>query len=125
MCVSIVSHPLKYIIFNYLSRSYAPADLIKPQSENIPDGASILGIIPHQIRGYLPMFSNMSLTGKAFDKCVACSQSVLGKYKNDSTFIESVCNESDYLLKVTGLDVLMKSIDLDAISEDESCSEMS
>lgn len=35
-----------------------------------------LGILPHQIRGSLPQFSQLTLAGKSSDSCTACSSTV-------------------------------------------------
>lgn len=42
------------------------------------DGASEqpLGILPHQIRGSLSQFSQMTLVGRSSDSCTACSSMV-------------------------------------------------
>ena len=37
------------------------------------DGESALGKLPHQIRGSLRNFNNLSLTGHAYDRCTGCS----------------------------------------------------
>ncbi len=35
-----------------------------------------LGLVPHQLRGFLTHFNNMIVTSEQFDKCVACSDPV-------------------------------------------------
>jgi hypothetical protein len=35
-----------------------------------------LGLIPHQIRGFLSHYNNLLVTGLQYDKCVACSSPV-------------------------------------------------
>ncbi|KAJ3200716.1 Autophagy protein 7, partial [Clydaea vesicula] len=42
-------------------------------TQSLPIDSSILGLVPHQIRGYLTHFSNLLITGKSYDKCTACS----------------------------------------------------
>jgi hypothetical protein len=37
---------------------------------------SVLGLVPHQIRGFLAKFENLKLVGPAYDKCTGCSQTV-------------------------------------------------
>jgi ubiquitin-like modifier-activating enzyme ATG7 len=39
--------------------------------------SSILGLLPHQIRGFLGQFSNMLIVGQAYEKCTACSEKVI------------------------------------------------
>lgn len=45
------------------------------------DAKSVLGQVPHQIRGFLAQFKNMPLTGHAYSRCTGCSQAV-GSTKN-------------------------------------------
>ena len=40
-----------------------------------------LGPVPHMIRGQLSGFSQMCLTGQAFQQCTACSPTVVQQYK--------------------------------------------
>ena len=40
------------------------------------DTASVLGLIPHQIRGHLSHYNTMLITGYAYDRCTACSAKV-------------------------------------------------
>ncbi|KAK9765622.1 Autophagy protein 7, variant 2 [Basidiobolus ranarum] len=51
----------------------APADSSRSISEST---TTPLGLIPHQIRGFLSHFSNMLVVGRAYDKCTACSNIV-------------------------------------------------
>jgi hypothetical protein len=44
------------------------------------DTESQLGIVPHQIRGFLANFSNVLIHGNAFDACTACSPKVVPRY---------------------------------------------
>jgi ubiquitin-like modifier-activating enzyme ATG7 len=39
-------------------------------------GTGVLGLIPHQLRGYLGQFRNMHIVGAAYDKCTGCSETV-------------------------------------------------
>ena len=63
-------------------RLYAPAPPIDPKAvpgntaEEQGEGTSILGLIPHQIRGYLGQFRNILVTGQQYDKCTGCSETV-------------------------------------------------
>jgi hypothetical protein len=56
-------------------RVYALAD--SNAEQYIPNNdSSPLGLLPHQIRGFLGQFSNMLIAGKAYDRCTACSETV-------------------------------------------------
>lgn len=37
---------------------------------------SVLGLVPHQLRGFLAQFRTMSIVGAAFDSCTGCSETV-------------------------------------------------
>ncbi len=63
-----------------------------------------LGLVPHQIRGYLATFQNLVITGKSYDRCSACSPAVLDAYqKNGWDFVEKVLNEKGYVEELSGL----------------------
>lgn len=90
-----------------------------PDSEN---GASVLGLVPHQIRGQLSSFSNLILSGNAYSKCTACSSAVIQAYKTGGTeFLDTVWSDSKNVLeRVTGItdmlaqtDAALEAIDLD------------
>ena len=37
---------------------------------------SVLGLVPHQLRGFLAQFRTLPVTGAAFDQCTGCSEAV-------------------------------------------------
>lgn len=37
---------------------------------------SILGLVPHQLRGFLAQFRTLPITGAAYDRCTGCSETV-------------------------------------------------
>ena len=64
-------------------RIHAPAPIIdktgavqEATGEGEAVGHSILGLVPHQIRGYLAQFRNLLITGQKYDKCTGCSEVV-------------------------------------------------
>jgi ubiquitin-like modifier-activating enzyme ATG7 len=59
--------------FNICFRPYAPANATLNPSQSIPSDSSILGLVPHQIRGYLSHFAQSLIIGQAYNQCVACS----------------------------------------------------
>jgi ubiquitin-like modifier-activating enzyme ATG7 len=66
--------------------------------------ASILGVIPHQLRGNLGMYGLNMLHGVAYSKCTACSPAVVDAYlKGGVEFILKCLNEPLYLEDLTGL----------------------
>lgn len=36
----------------------------------------MLGIVPHQLRGFLAQFRNLHIVGAAYDRCTGCSETV-------------------------------------------------
>ncbi|KAI8890848.1 E1-like protein-activating enzyme Gsa7p/Apg7p [Backusella circina FSU 941] len=66
--------------------------------------SSILGLLPHQIRGFLGQFSNMLIVGQAYDKCTACSEKITDNYdKEHLDFMKKVLQDPLYLEDLTGL----------------------
>ncbi|KAL0352991.1 UNVERIFIED_CONTAM: Ubiquitin-like modifier-activating enzyme atg7 [Sesamum angustifolium] len=87
-----------------------------------------LGVLPHQIRGSLSQFSQMTLVGHASTSCTACSSTVVSEYwKRGLDFILQAINHPTYLEDLTGLTKLTKSAgsleldwDYEGGDEDES-----
>ncbi|KAJ1301333.1 hypothetical protein OPQ81_003733 [Rhizoctonia solani] len=80
----------------------APAP--KPGDES---SESILGVVPHQLRGFLAQFSNKLIAGAAYDKCTGCSETILKEYESRGFEMAlRAFNETGYLEKLTGLDKL-------------------
>uniref|UniRef100_A0A665UET9 Ubiquitin-like modifier-activating enzyme ATG7 n=1 Tax=Echeneis naucrates TaxID=173247 RepID=A0A665UET9_ECHNA len=67
-----------------------------------------LGLVPHQIRGFLSRFDNVLPASLAFDKCTACSPIVLDHYEREGfDFLSKVFNSShSFLEDLTGLTLL-------------------
>ncbi|KAG8007673.1 Ubiquitin-like modifier-activating enzyme ATG7 [Nibea albiflora] len=67
-----------------------------------------LGLVPHQIRGFLSRFDNVLPASLAFDKCTACSPVVLDHYEREGfNFLSKVFNSShSFLEDLTGLTLL-------------------
>lgn len=69
-----------------------------------------LGILPHQIRGSLSQFSQLTLLGYSSSSCTACSTVVVSEYrKRGMEFLSQAINHPTYLEDLTGLTELMKS----------------
>jgi ubiquitin-like modifier-activating enzyme ATG7 len=63
-----------------------------------------LGLVPHQIRGYLATFKNMLISGQSYDCCSACSLKIVEEYKrNGWEFIKRALTEKDYITELSGL----------------------
>lgn len=89
--VSILQHP---------AGAAAPA----AESANAERGDHPLGLVPHQIRGFLSNFTNLSVTGRSYDCCSACSDKILSAYKTDGwEFVKKALNDKDYIEELSGL----------------------
>ena len=89
--VSVLQHPLGHL---------APA----PLSQTEDRGSHPLGIVPHQIRGFLSSFQNMIISGKSYDCCSACSDKVVNSYAKEGwEFVKKVLNQKGYVEELSGL----------------------
>uniref|UniRef100_A0A093W3S1 Ubiquitin-like modifier-activating enzyme ATG7 n=1 Tax=Talaromyces marneffei PM1 TaxID=1077442 RepID=A0A093W3S1_TALMA len=89
--VSILQHP---------DGAAAPA----PITENPEQGDHPLGLVPHQIRGFLSTFSNIPITGRSYDCCSACSDRIVDTYRKDGwDFVQKAINDKDYVEELSGL----------------------
>lgn len=91
MLVSILQHP---------QGAAAPASVGQKEG----DDDHPLGIVPHQIRGFLSNFSNMLVIGKSYSCCSACSDTVVNAYTKDGwDFVRKALNEKGYVEELSGL----------------------
>ncbi|THU44505.1 hypothetical protein C4D60_Mb02t08080 [Musa balbisiana] len=68
------------------------------------------GILPHQIRGLLPQYSQMTLIGHASNSCTACSTTVVSEFRRRGMeFILQAIDHPTYLEDLTGLTELIES----------------
>ncbi|KIM80534.1 hypothetical protein PILCRDRAFT_789269 [Piloderma croceum F 1598] len=100
LLVSLLQHP---------DGVHAPAP--PPQTEldtaDPSTSGSVLGLVPHQLRGFLAQFRNMPIIGAAYDRCTGCSETVLKAYETHGfEMMLQAFNEPGYLEKLTGLDKL-------------------
>ncbi|ESO04833.1 hypothetical protein HELRODRAFT_105102 [Helobdella robusta] len=116
LLVSLLNHPLK---------GQASAEIVNESVDGLPDSkeVSILGAIPHQIRGFLSNFCNIMPVCRSFNMCTACSQPVLEAYKRDGIeFLVKSINEPSSLEELTGLTKLhtdTKDIKIEELSDNE------
>lgn len=95
MTVSILHHP---------NKGLAPAQT--PSDDHM---ASEFGIIPHQVRGSIPVFATTVFTGHSFDRCTACSSAILSAFKEQGTeFLLQALRSPGVLEDVSGLTALKK-----------------
>ena len=96
LLTSLLQHP---------KRNDAPAP--QPTPGTIPERDPPdhpLGLVPHQIRGYVSTFQNMVIRGQSYDCCSACSPKVLEAYRSDGWgFVKRALQEKDYVAELSGL----------------------
>ncbi|KIX03807.1 E1-like protein-activating enzyme Gsa7p/Apg7p [Rhinocladiella mackenziei CBS 650.93] len=112
LLVSVLQHP---------EGPAAPASLSPSEYR----GEHPLGLVPHQIRGFLSNFTNINIAGKAYDCCSACSEKVLTAYQADEwDFVQKALNEKDYVEELSGLKEVQRVAEAAAadieFSEDET-----
>ncbi|XP_028401486.1 ubiquitin-like modifier-activating enzyme ATG7 [Dendronephthya gigantea] len=114
LLVSVLQHPMG---------ADAIADTSAGEHHLSSEFSSSLGLVPHQIRGFLSRFHQVLPASLAFDKCTACSEIVLTKYVREGfPFLLRAFNIPKYLEDLTGLTKLMedtKLLDVWEFSEDE------
>ncbi|KAG0623166.1 hypothetical protein M758_3G153100 [Ceratodon purpureus] len=100
LAVALLHHPLGVL---------APAD----QGTSLTDNTEHpLGIMPHQVRGFIAHYGQLVVTGQAFDKCTACSSTVVNEFRErGSDFVLEVLNRPNYLEDLTGLTELLAATD--------------
>jgi len=105
LAVSCLQHPLA---------AAAPAPAPGTADETAAEAAeSVLGIIPHTMRGSLHSFNQFLPTGPSFSQCTACSPSVLQLYKAEGFELVRKVGSSPRLLEdVTGLTELLNNQDI-------------
>ncbi|XP_036387035.1 ubiquitin-like modifier-activating enzyme ATG7 isoform X1 [Megalops cyprinoides] len=113
LMVSILQHP---------EGGYAVAS---SSDDRMNEPPTSLGLVPHQIRGFLSRFDNVLPASLAFDKCTACSPIVLDHYEREGfQFLSKVFNSShSFLEDLTGLTLLhqeTQAAEIWDMSDDES-----
>ncbi|RDB29505.1 Ubiquitin-like modifier-activating enzyme ATG7 [Hypsizygus marmoreus] len=96
-------------------------------SQSDDSTGSVLGLVPHQLRGFLAQFRNMHIVGAAYDRCTGCSETVLQTYEKEGfEMMLKAFNDPKYLPALTGLDKLydegeaaLESVDWDEEDGDE------
>ena len=123
MLTSILQHPKKH---------RAPAPVPSPGSKGSTydrePADHALGIVPHQIRGFLSSFQNMVIHGRSYPQCSACSQPILSAYKAEGwEFVKKALDSRDYVAELSGLAEVQRQAEAAAAevewSEDEALAE--
>ncbi|CAH3114652.1 unnamed protein product [Pocillopora meandrina] len=100
LLVSLTQHPLG---------NEAAADTSAKEAHLSADLECKLGLVPHQIRGFLSRYHLVLPASLGFDKCIACSSKVLSSYEKEKfSFLIKVFNVPSYLEDLTGLTQLLQ-----------------
>ncbi|KAI5927001.1 hypothetical protein F4810DRAFT_706959 [Camillea tinctor] len=99
LMTSLLQHPLGH---------HAPAPKTTSTSpglqENDPNDEHALGIVPHQIRGFLNRFQNLIIKGQSYPCCSACSKPILSAYRSDGwNFVKKALEDKEYVAELSGL----------------------
>ncbi|EGC31572.1 hypothetical protein DICPUDRAFT_156564 [Dictyostelium purpureum] len=113
LLISTLHHPLG---------GRAPAET---DTDVYKQASTPLGIVPHQLRGFLSHYQTLPLFSNPYKNCTACSDFIVNEFnQNGFNFILNVMNDSSILTKVAGIDELKNSEvtidwDLDDILSDD------
>lgn len=116
LLVSILQHP---------RRAHAPAPLPQGSSSISAPDTHPLGTVPHQLRGFLANWQTLSIKGRSYDCCSACSPPILTAYERDGwDFVKRAINEKGFVEDVSGLTEVQRRAeeldkDVDWDSEDD------
>lgn len=110
LLVSILQHPL---------RARAPATSTGPGPSGDSTFVHPLGGVPHTIRGYLSEWRNMTIEGRAFDCCSACSDGIIQRYNDEGwDFVQRALHEKGWVEEISGLAELQrKTEEMEAAGE--------
>ena len=79
---------------------FAPAPVLHTEDY----GLHPLGLVPHQIRGFLSSFQNIIIKGMSYNCCSACSENVINEYKIGGwLFVKRALNEQGFVEELSGL----------------------
>ncbi|KAH8893135.1 ubiquitin-like modifier-activating enzyme atg-7 [Thozetella sp. PMI_491] len=114
---SILQHPKKH---------HAPApkqtatDDGRPAYERDPPDHA-LGIVPHQIRGFLHTFQNMVIRGQSYPQCSACSKQIVAAYQVGGwAFVKKALQDRNFVAELSGLAEVQRKAEAAAADVDWS-----
>eukprot|EP00698_Gefionella_okellyi_P003614 TRINITY_DN13393_c0_g1_i1.p1 TRINITY_DN13393_c0_g1~~TRINITY_DN13393_c0_g1_i1.p1 ORF type:complete len:701 (-),score=193.97 TRINITY_DN13393_c0_g1_i1:55-2157(-) len=100
MMASAIAVELTSALLHHPLRGAAAADTVSHKCNE--DHA--LGLLPHQIRGFLTSFQNLLITGQRFDKCTACSPKIVAAYAERGVdFVMDVLRTPKLLEDISGV----------------------
>lgn len=101
ICVSMLQSPM-------LGRAKPPGGLMGARKKGgvveEAEARNVLGVVPHQLRGFLSNFTTMCIQGPAYSSCSACSPRILEEYRREGfDFVKKALNERGYVEELSGL----------------------
>ncbi|XP_026465574.1 ubiquitin-like modifier-activating enzyme ATG7 [Ctenocephalides felis] len=106
LLMSITQHPNGHAAPAFYATGSKKSDIQKPLALD-----SVLGDVPHTLRGYLGSYELITPVVERFEQCIACSERVLNKFKEEGdNFLFQVFESSTYLEKITGLQDLLQGL---------------
>ncbi|OTB09108.1 hypothetical protein M426DRAFT_51072 [Hypoxylon sp. CI-4A] len=98
LLTSLLQHPLV---------QHAPAPATGTSSgtlESNSEDEHALGIVPHQIRGFLNRFQNLTIKGQSYPCCSACSKPIISAYRTQGwEFLKRALEDKEYVAELSGL----------------------
>ncbi|KAL1902849.1 Autophagy protein 7 [Sporothrix stenoceras] len=84
-----------------------------------------LGIVPHQIRGFVANFQNVLINGKSYPQCSACSRPILDAYRQEGwDFVKKALGDREYVTELSGLAEIQRQAEAMAEALDLSDDDM-
>ncbi|KAK9453053.1 hypothetical protein V1511DRAFT_506390 [Dipodascopsis uninucleata] len=78
-----------------------------------------LGVVPHQIRGFLRNFQQMNIKGQNYTFCSACSEPILHSWESDGwEFVKNALNIPGFVDELSGLAEVQRKADEVANDDD-------
>ncbi|XP_077991416.1 ubiquitin-like modifier-activating enzyme ATG7 [Glandiceps talaboti] len=128
MVASAMAVELLMTLLQHPDGGYAAADTSAKDDHLSCEFVSPLGLVPHQIRGFLSRFTHVLPASLAFNRCTGCSDSVIQHYETKGfEFLQNAFNDPTYLEDLTGLTELHKEThdaEIWDFSDDESIHSM-
>lgn len=82
--------------------------VLQPEDDKDPS-KSILGDVPHHIRGFLNSFSTLKLSTPAYVHCSACSPEVIESCRDLGwDFVKAALNDHTYIERLSGLSMVQQ-----------------
>ncbi|VDN96239.1 unnamed protein product [Rodentolepis nana] len=108
LCVGVLQHP---------QGPQAPAEPRMTAADRAAiNQTHTFSFLPHQLRGFLPQFSEIVPCTTAFGKCSACSQLVLDAYAAEGfDFLLQVFDDPKYVEVICGLNALSTETNFDTV----------